>query len=330
MRPFTYTRAADEDRALAAARDDGVRYLAGGTTLVDLMRLDVMRPKGLVDLGGLPLAAIEPREAPGGVRIGAMVRNSDLAYHPIIRDRYPVLGEALLAGASPQLRNMATMGGNVMQRTRCTYFRDTAGGPCNKREPGTGCAAQEGYTRMHAVLGGSAHCIAVHPSDMCVALAALDAVVLSRKVDGTRRATPFERFHTLPGDAPHIETVLEPGELITHVDLPAAPFAAHSHYLKVRDRASYAFALASVAVALDVRDGTIHDARVALGGVATRPWRSREAEGELLGKKPGLEVYRNAGVAAMTGAVARGHNAFKIELASRTVVRALVELGGRA
>jgi xanthine dehydrogenase YagS FAD-binding subunit len=323
VRPFTYTRASDEEGALARGREPGVRYLAGGTTLVDLMRLDVMGPTGLVDITGLPLGNVEPFA--GGVRIGAMVRNSDLAHHPLIAQGYPGLREALLSGASPQLRNMATVGGNVMQRTRCSYFRDT-GSPCNKRQPGAGCGAIGGYTRMHAVLGGSDHCIAVHPSDMCVALVALDAVVQSRMADGTRRSTPFESFHTLPGDQPDVETVLHPGELITHVDVPASAFAARSHYVKVRDRASYAFALASAAVALDVQGGVIRDARVALGGVATKPWRSREAERALVGKPAKLETYRSAGAAAMSGAIGRGHNDFKIELARRTVVRALTEV----
>ncbi|HEY3815947.1 MAG TPA: xanthine dehydrogenase family protein subunit M [Polyangiaceae bacterium] len=323
MRPFTYSRATDEEGALARGNDPEVRYLAGGTTLIDLMRLDVMGPKGLVDIGALPLAEVEP-SAGGGLRIGAMVRNSDLAYHPLVASAYPALREALLSGASPQLRNMATLGGNLMQRTRCPYFRDTAA-PCNKRQPGAGCSAIGGYTRMHAVLGGSEHCIAVHPSDMCVALVALDAVVRSRMSDGTGRSTPVEGFHTLPGNTPQVETVLHPGELITHVELPASPFAARSHYLKVRDRASYAFALASVAVALDVHDGVVRDARVVLGGVATKPWRSREAEQALVGKPTTLETYRSAGAAAVNGAVGRGANDFKIELARRTVVRALVE-----
>ncbi len=322
MRPFTYTRASDEEGALARGRDPEVRYLAGGTTLIDLMRLDVMRPRSLVDIAALPLGKVEAYA--GGVRIGAMVRNSDLAHHPLVSSDYPALREALLSGASPQLRNMATVGGNVMQRTRCSYFRDT-GAPCNKREPGAGCGAIGGYTRMHAVLGGSEHCIAVHPSDMCVALVALDAVVHSRMPDGARRSTPFEAFHTLPGDEPHVETLLLPGELITHVDLPASAFAARSHYVKVRDRASYAFALASAAVALDVHDGVVRDARVALGGVATKPWRSRDAERALVGKPAKVDTYRSAAAAALNGAVGRGHNEFKIELARRTLVRALVE-----
>jgi xanthine dehydrogenase YagS FAD-binding subunit len=322
MRPFDYERAADEASAVARGSGPDAHYLAGGTTLVDLMRLDVMSPRQVIDLGGLPLAEIEAFT--GGVRIGAMVRNSDLAYHPLIAGAYPVLREALLSGASPQLRNMATVGGNLMQRTRCAYFRDTAA-PCNKRQPGAGCGAIGGFTRMHAVLGGSEHCIAVHPSDMCVALVALDAVVQTRSPDGTRRSIPVESFHTLPGSEPHVETVLRPGELVTHVDLPPSAFAARSHYVKVRDRASYAFALASAAVALDVHDGVIRDARVALGGVATKPWRSRDAEQALIGKPATVDTYRKAAAAASTGAVGRGHNDFKIELARRTVVRALVE-----
>jgi xanthine dehydrogenase YagS FAD-binding subunit len=324
MQPFTYTRAPDEDRAVDAAREAGAHYLAGGTSLIDLMRLDVMRPRELVDISRLPLGLVEPHA--DGVRIGAMVRNSDLAYHPLVTERYPALRQALLSGASPQLRNMATVGGNVLQRTRCSYFRDTAS-PCNKRQPGAGCAAQGGYTRMHAVLGGSEHCIAVHPSDMCVALVALDAVVQSRMANGTRRSTPFESFHTVPGDTPHVETILQPGELLTHIDLPASSLAAHSSYIKVRDRTSYAFALSSAAVALDVQDGTIRDARVALGGVATKPWRSREAERALIGKPATIDTYRSAGAEAMSHAVARGQNGFKIALTQRTIAWALQEIG---
>jgi xanthine dehydrogenase YagS FAD-binding subunit len=326
MRPFKYARAIDEDRAVALGRAEGVHYLAGGTTLVDLMRLDVMRPAGLVDVNALPLGKVEVM-ADGGLRIGAMVKNSDLAYHAFIGERYPALREALLSGASPQLRNMASVGGNVMQRTRCSYFRDT-GSPCNKRTPGTGCGAIGGYNRMHAVLGTSPSCIAVHPSDMCVAMVALDAVVQTRKADGSRRSTPLENFHVLPGTTPQIETILEPGELITHVDLPASGLGAKSHYLKVRDRASYAFALASAAVALDLRDGVIRDARVALGGVGTKPWRSREAEEALVGKRAAPATYRSAAALAMAGATGQGYNDFKIELAQRTLVRALGELGG--
>jgi xanthine dehydrogenase YagS FAD-binding subunit len=324
MHPFSYVRATDEADA-AAAMSDGAEYVAGGTTLVDLMRLDVMRPRALVDISALPLGKVEPNG--DGVRIGALVRNSDLAYHPLV-DGYPALREALLSGASAQLRNMATVGGNVAQRTRCSYFRDASVAACNKRSPGSGCAALGGYTRMHAVLGGSPQCIATHPSDMCVALMALDAVVRARAPDGTVRTMPFADFHTLPGDHPEIENVLRHGELITHVDLPGSRFAARSHYLKVRDRASYAFALASAAVAIDLDGRTIRDARVAFGGVATKPWRSVEAEQELVGKAATLATYQRAAQAAMHGAVGQGDNAFKIELAQRTLVRALTDVGG--
>jgi xanthine dehydrogenase YagS FAD-binding subunit len=325
MDPFTYVRATSLDDALAAAGDADIQYIAGGTTLVDLMRLDVMRPRGIVDITALPLANIEAIGQ--GVRIGAMARNTDVAYHPLITARYPVLAEALLAGASPQLRNMATVGGNVLQRTRCSYFRDPAW-PCNKRQPGSGCSARGGYTRMHAVLGTSDGCIATHPSDMCVALVALDAVVQTRGPQGRVRAIPFADFHTLPGERPDIENVLGRGELITHVDLPASPFASRSHYVKVRDRASYAFALASAAVALDLAGGTIRESRIALGGVGTKPWRSIEAETELRGKPPNLETFRQAAAVAMRGAQAQEHNKFKIELAQRTLVRALQDIGG--
>ena len=324
MVPFAYVRADDEERAIAAAQEDGAQFVAGGTTLVDLMRLDVMRPRTLVDVTHLRLGAIEANG--GGLRIGAMVRNTDLAYHPRIEGGYPVLREALLAGASPQLRNMATAGGNVLQRTRCPYFRDPAVAACNKRAPGSGCAAIGGYTRSHAVLGGSDQCIAVHPSDMCVALMALDAVVKTRGMGGASRAIPFTEFHVLPGDRPDVESVLRRGELVTHVELPATPFAARSHYVKVRDRASYAFALASAAVALAVEGDTIREARVALGGVATKPWRSLEAEHELTGKKVNAATFGRAASAAVHGAVPRKDNAFKIELAKRTVLRALTEL----
>jgi xanthine dehydrogenase YagS FAD-binding subunit len=324
MHPFSYVRAVAEGDATAAL-SDGAQYIAGGTTLVDLMRLDVMRPRTLVDINALPLRKIELNG--DGVRIGALVKNTDLAYHPLL-ERYPVLREALLSGASAQLRNMASVGGNVAQRTRCAYFRDASVAACNKRLPGSGCAAIDGYTRMHAVLGGGPQCIATHPSDMCVAMLALDAAVRARAPDGSVRSIPFGDFHTLPGDHPEVENVLRPGELITHVDLPASAFAARSHYVKVRDRASYAFALASAAVALDLDGKTIRDARVALGGVATKPWRSAEAERELVGKTATVATYRRAAEAAMAGAVPRKDNAFKIELARRTLVRALTDVGG--
>jgi xanthine dehydrogenase YagS FAD-binding subunit len=325
MRPLQYTRAVDVDHALAIGGGEDVQYIAGGTTLVDLMRLDVSRPASLVDITALPLGAIEPQG--DGLRIGALARNTDVAYHPLVRERYPALAEALLSGASPQLRNMATTGGNVLQRTRCSYFRDPAW-PCNKRLPGSGCSAQGGYTRMHAILGTSDHCIAAHPSDMCVALVALDATVQTRRPGGAVRSIPFSEFHTLPGQTPQVENVLQRGELITSVDLPATALSRRSHYVKARDRASYAFALASAAVALDLQGGTIRDARVALGGVTTKPWRSREAEAELVGKTATRETYRRAAKAAVRDAQPRKDNAFKVELVQRVLVRALEEVGG--
>jgi xanthine dehydrogenase YagS FAD-binding subunit len=319
VKPFIYVRPAQVQAAIAAGRDEGARYLAGGTTLVDLMRLEVMRPSAIVDVGRLPLADIA-RDG-DGIRIGAMARNSDVATHPLVVERYPLLAEAILAGASQQVRNMASVGGNLLQRTRCPYFRDPAV-PCNKRAPGAGCSALEGYTRSHAVLGTSESCIATHPSDMCVALAALDAVIHTR--NGSRvRAIPIGELHTLPGQHPEIENVLEHGELITHVALPPSPFAAHSRYIKVRDRAAFAFALASAAVGLDVADGRIRAARVALGGVATRPWRSPEAEETLIGQPPVRASFERAAAAAMVDAKPRRDNAFKVELAQRTIVRAL-------
>src|SRR5919204_711568 len=273
MYPFTYTTAADERTARElVSSNPRARFVAGGTTLIDLMKLDVERPAQLVDINALPLASVDALPD-GGVRIGAMVRNSDLAHHELVRTRYPVLSQAILAGASPQLRNMATTGGNLLQRTRCYYFYDNAT-PCNKREPGSGCPAIAGFNRMHAILGTSEHCIAVHPSDMCVALAALEAVVRVTGPGGDR-AIPFADFHRLPGDTPHLDTNLAAGEIITAVDLPARGFAAHHAYLKVRDRQSYAFALVSVAAALEVEGDTVKEARLALGGVAHKPWRDR-------------------------------------------------------
>ena len=326
MRPFDYSAASDIPTALrTAGADPRARYLAGGTTLLDLMKLDVETPGQVVDINGLAKRHPELDRVDtlpdGGLRIGALVRNSDLAWHSEVRERYPMLSQALLAGASGQIRNMATTGGNLLQRTRCYYFRDIAT-PCNKREPGTGCSALHGHNRIHAVLGTSPHCIATHPSDMAVPLAALDAVV---RVQGPRgeRAVPIGDFYLQPGDHPERENVLHPGELITAVDLPALPWARRSSYLKVRDRASYAFALASAAVALDLRNGIIRGARVALGGVGTVPWRSRESERALEGKRAGADAYRAAAEAALRGAVPHGENAFKPALARRTLVRAL-------
>jgi xanthine dehydrogenase YagS FAD-binding subunit len=322
VEPFHFVSAADEAAAIAAGAN--ARYLAGGTTLVDLMKLHVEHPATLVDINSLRLSTIEALPD-GGVRVGALVRNSDMAHHELIRDRYPLLSRAILAGASAQIRNMATTGGNLLQRTRCYYFRDTVM-PCNKRTPGSGCGAIDGYNRIHAVLGTSDHCIATHPSDMCVALAALDATVRVRGPHSDR-AIAFQDFHLLPGDHPEREHALAPGELVVAVDIPALPFATRSVYLKVRDRASYAFALASAAVALDVDNGMIRDARVALGGIATKPWRSREAERVLTGRRAGVETYRAAADAALAGAMPRRDNAFKIELAKRVLVRALTRAG---
>jgi xanthine dehydrogenase YagS FAD-binding subunit len=325
MQPFLYVHADSADHAVTAGQRDDARYIAGGTTLVDLMRLEVMRPRSVVDITGLALSAIEDLD--GGLRIGALATNTSVAYHPLVTARFPALAEALLSGASPQLRNMATVGGNLLQRTRCPYFRDGTS-PCNKRSPGSGCAALQGVTRSHAVLGTSLRCIATHPSDMCVALVALDATVHTHGPAGDR-AIPIADFHTLPGEHPEIENVLAPGELVTHIELPASAFAARSRYTKVRDRASFSFALASAAVALDLRGphglhgATIRDARIALGGVATRPWRAKEAEQSLIGRTATSENFRHAAAIALEGAIPRGDNAFKIELGRRTLVRAL-------
>ncbi len=327
MVPFKYVAASDARAASQAAAAPGARLLAGGTTLVDLIKLHVEQPAVVVDINAVPLAAIE--ELPdGGVRVGAMVRNGDMARHALIRGRYPVLSEAILAGASAQIRNMATTGGNLLQRTRCWYFRDTAAA-CNKRTPGSGCAALEGYNRIHAVLGTSDHCIATHPSDMCVALAALDAVV---RLSGPRgeRTVPVTDFHLLPGDHPERESVIEPGELIVAVDIPPLAYATRSVYIKVRDRRSYAFALASAAVALDVHGGVVRAARIALGGVGTKPWRAADAERALVGQRPDPASFRAAADAALAGAVPRAFNGFKVELAKRTLVRALARAGAIA
>jgi xanthine dehydrogenase YagS FAD-binding subunit len=329
VKPFVYTRAADVGAAVAAAgRGAGVRYLAGGTNLVDLMKQGVEEPGHLVDVTRLPLAQIEEAED-GGVHVGALAKNSDVASHPLIRRGYPVLTEALLSGASPQLRNMATVGGNLLQRTRCPYFTDPAFAECNKRLPGSGCAARRGYTRMHAILGASDECIATHPSDMAVALAILDAVVEMVGPAG-ERAIPIGEFHRLPGRTPHVETELRAGELITAVRLPPRPFARRSHYLKVRDRRSFAFALVSVAAALDLDGGgTIRAARLALGGVAHKPWRVPEAEAALVGRRAEAGAYAEAAEVLLRGAEPHRDNAFKVELARRSVVRALTVTAAR-
>ncbi len=321
MRAFTFERAKDVTTAIAAqaARPDGA-FVAGGTNLIDYVKLDVLRPAHVIDINRVGLTEIETLPD-GGMKIGAMVRNSELAWHRDVRTRYPVLAEALLTGASSQLRNMATTGGNLLQRTRCQYYRDGIS-PCNKRKPGSGCAAMDGYNRSHAVLGGSEACIATHPSDMAVALAALDAVVVVRGTAGERTA-PVTEFHLLPGKTPEREFALRPEELITAVLLPALPAGMRSWYLKSRDRESYEFALASAAVVLRLDGGTIREARIALGGVGTKPWRAREAEEVLRGASASEDVFRKAAAAALSGAAPREHNAFKVELAQRIIVRTL-------
>ena len=327
MELFTYVRADEAAGAVKQVSGEAkADYVAGGTTLLDLMKLNVHNPTRLVDINPLPLTRIEVTDK--GLRIGALVRNTELAYHDVIRQRYPVLSEALLSGATPQIRNMATVGGNLLQRTRCTYFRDTAW-PCNKREPGSGCSALDGFNRSHALLGTSEKCIATHPSDMCVALAALDAVVRIQGPKG-ERSVPFNEFYIPYGDDPARENVLEHGELITAVELPNTPFFARSHYLKVRDRAAFEFALTSTAAALEIKDGTIRSARVALGGVATKPWRSTEAEKALVGAMAEKATFVAAAKAALRGAKPQKFNAFKVELCRRTIVRALTVVADMA
>ena len=325
MKTFAYLSALDVDTALRAITSEPrAKFLAGGTNLVDLMREGIERPETVVDITRLPLDTIEEL-ADGGLRIGAMVRNSRLAAHPLIRTRYPVLSQALLHGASGQLRNMATVGGNLMQRTRCLYFYDESSA-CNKREPGAGCAALEGINRGNAVLGTSDHCVATHPSDMAVALVALDATVEVRSARSTRHI-PLTDFHRLPGATPHLETELHADDLITAVELPALPVAAYSRFRKVRDRASYAFALVAVAAAMEVqKDGNISAVRLALGGIATKPWRAYEAERVLLGAAATEETFRRAAVAELASATGLPGNRFKIDLARRTIVAVLRQL----
>jgi xanthine dehydrogenase YagS FAD-binding subunit len=327
MEPFAFARARSLDEAIAAAarattaqQGAEVRFVAGGTTLVDLMKLQVERPQHVVDINHLPLDQVEPQPG-GGLKIGALVRNADLARHPAVVRDYPVLSQALLAGASGQLRNMATTGGNLLQRTRCVYFRDVRT-PCNKREPGSGCSAIDGFNRTLAILGTSEHCIATNPSDMNVALTALEATIHVRGPKGERQV-PIGEFFLLPGDTPQRETVLQPGDLITHVTLPAPHAGARSHYLKLRDRASYEFALASAAVVLASDAGKITHARVALGGVGTKPWRSPEAEHALIGHPATRDTFAAAADAALRGARPRSQNAFKVELARRCLTHAL-------
>jgi len=324
MIPFTYKRAGAIEEAIGAPG----RFIAGGTNLVDLMKYGVENPVHLIDINRLPLSAIESLPD-GSLRIGALARNSDMANHPVLKQNYPVLAEAILAGASPQLRNLATAGGNLMQRTRCYYFYDKGFSQCNKRAPGTGCAARDGYNRIHAILGASEHCIATHPSDMAVAMAALEAVVNVQGPQGKRRIA-FADFHRLPGSTPQFDTNLHPGELITSIDLPPVVGPTRAHYLKVRDRRSYAFALVSVAAMLRIDNGTIADARLALGGVAHKPWRVPRAEHFLTGKQPGEAAYKEAANLLLAGAHTYSHNAFKVEMAKRAVVRALTVAESRS
>ncbi|HVQ39230.1 MAG TPA: xanthine dehydrogenase family protein subunit M [Pyrinomonadaceae bacterium] len=336
MHTFEFIRPADPAAAVAQAaraktaqQGADVRFVAGGTTLLDLMKLDVETPAQVLDINRLPLDKIEATPD-GGLSIGATVRNADLAHHPKVEKDYAVLSQAILAGASAQIRNMATTAGNLLQRTRCMYFRDTAM-PCNKREPGTGCPAIAGGNRMLAILGTSEQCIATNPSDMCVALVALEATIHVQGPRGTR-AIPIGEFHLLPGNTPHRETVLEPGDLITHVALPPRPPGSRQSYLKLRDRASYEFALASAAIVINIAGGKVTRARIALGGVGTKPWRSPEAESALVGKPANAATYRQAAEAAMRDAKPQSENKFKIELAKRCLAHALemTANGGRS
>lgn len=328
MTPFRYEKPADTAAAVEISRHaPQAKYLAGGTNLVDLMRETIERPETLVDVSHL---SREIRDTDGGgLRIGAGVKNTAVAAHRSVRERYPLLAQAILSGASGQIRNMASVGGNIMQRTRCLYFYDDAA-HCNKREPGAGCDALQGFTRNHAILGASASCVAIHPSDMCVALAALDAGILLEGPRGARRAMKLTELHRLPGDTPEIETGLRPGELITAVELHPNPFANRCSYRKVRDRSSFAFALVSVAAALDLADdGTIREARLALGGVAHKPWRARTAEALLAGKLPAETLFRQAADTELSAARPLPHNAFKVELAKRVIVSSFVALAQR-
>ena len=320
---FQYARATDVADALRQiAADPAAKFIAGGTNLIDLMKYDVERPLRLIDITRLPLRTVE-ETADGGVRIGALMPNSDLAYHPLIEQRYPLLASAILAGASQQLRNMASTGGNLLQRTRCFYFYDTAT-PCNKREPGSGCSAIRGINRINAILGTSEACIATHPSDMCVALAALEAKVHVAGPSG-ERAIAFADFHRLPGDTPQLDNNLQPNEIVTAIELPAQGFAKNYSYLKIRDRLSYAFALVSVATALELDGGRIKEARLALGGVAHKPWRRPEAEAALRGQSADAATFAKAADLLLRGAKGFSHNAFKIDLARRAIVRTLTQ-----
>ena len=327
MKQFQYVRATNEKAAISAlTKNASAQFIAGGTNLIDLMKRGITAPDTIIDINGLPLRKIESYA--GGVRIGALALNGEVAENKLIIQKHPLLAQALNAGASAQLRNMATVGGNMLQRTRCPYFYDTAV-PCNKREPGTGCGALEGFNRMHAIFGHSDKCIAVHPSDMSVALAALDATVLVTGPKGSRRI-PFADFHRLPGDTPHIDNNLQKGELITAVEVPDSPFTKHVHYLKIRDRASYAFALVSVAAALDLKGNTIKNARLAMGGVAHKPWRLHEAEKALIGKDVSDTTFWQAAEVGIVDPKGFKYNSFKIKMAPDAVVEALKNAAGTA
>jgi xanthine dehydrogenase YagS FAD-binding subunit len=320
MNQFEYTRANTAQSAVnALSKETGAVFLAGGTNLVDLMKRGVTQPSRLVDINGLPMDKVE--QTASGLRIGALAKNSDVSEHELVKKHFPLLSMAFKAGASPQLRNMATVGGNMMQRTRCPYFYDTAM-RCNKRQPGSGCDAIGGYNRMHAIFGASDQCIAVHPSDMCVALTALDAIVTITGPKGERKMA-FADFHRLPGNTPDKDNNLQKAELITGITIPFNKLSAHSYYLKVRDRASYAFALVSVAAALDIQNGTIQEARLSMGGVAHKPWRLSEAEKALKGKPANLQSFKEAARVAMNGATSHGYNDFKLKLAPNSIVEAL-------
>jgi len=323
MTPFSFSRAESAADAIRLGADAGAKFLGGGTNLVDLMRETIERPSALIDVTGLDDGILDTGK--GGLKIGAAVRNSSLAADRRVRSAYPILTRAIVAGASAQIRNMATVGGNLLQRTRCTYFYDDTGSACNKRSPGQGCDARHGFNRYHAILGASEQCIATHPSDMAVALAALDAVV-HLEGSGGKRSIALTDFHRLPGERPDIETLLQPGELITAIELPPLALARNSTYRKVRDRASYAFALISVAAALEVRDGRIIDVRLALGGVAHKPWRAFKAEAALIGQPASEFSFRAAADAELSHAIPLPLNAFKVELARRTITAVLGDL----
>ncbi|HEX3739020.1 MAG TPA: xanthine dehydrogenase family protein subunit M [Terriglobales bacterium] len=329
MNPFDYQRVSGSDTAISAITGSGhAKFLAGGTNLIDLMKNGVEKPERIVDINRMPLAKIEPLPD-GGLRIGALARNSDTANHPLVRQQYPLLSRAILSGASPQLRNLATNGGNLLQRTRCWYFMDVGSPQCNKRAPGSGCGALEGLNRYHAIFGASDKCIATHPSDMCVALVALDAIIRVRGPKG-ERTIPIADFHRLPGETPQIDTNLGKDELVLSIDLPKSPYASHSHYLKVRDRASYEFALVSVAAAMDIQDERVRSARIVLGGVAHKPWRCEDSEKMLTGNYVDAAFFEDAGEIAIRDAKPYQHNAFKVGLTRRAVTKALSMAGGLA